>query len=273
MKNIWRKTMNIQIKKAIKAGNSSAVILPRAWLHKEVRIELVRKSPAIILKEVIEILTNQIRSEEIIGIYLIGSYARGEEDTESDIDVLVITATTDKKELKEGNYSILIVSEPLLQKKLDQDILPVGPMIQEAKPLLNAPYLKNINIKVTQKNIKWYLDTTEEKLALIERVLEVRKSKGERYVEDTIAYSLVLRARTLQIINKLIQNKIYSKKELISLLKRVSGGETLYQRYHAAKQNTAEKKMLLLEEAERTYTYIKKELALLKKTGKSLLAH
>ena len=31
--------MEAQIKRAVKAGNSSAVILPRAWLNKEVRVE------------------------------------------------------------------------------------------------------------------------------------------------------------------------------------------------------------------------------------------
>jgi antitoxin component of MazEF toxin-antitoxin module len=45
--------MEIQIKKAIKAGNSSAVILPRAWLNKDIRVELIKKTPEIILSEVI----------------------------------------------------------------------------------------------------------------------------------------------------------------------------------------------------------------------------
>ena len=36
--------MNMEIKKTVKAGNSSAVILPRAWLNQEVRVELVKKS-------------------------------------------------------------------------------------------------------------------------------------------------------------------------------------------------------------------------------------
>ena len=48
--------MEIQIKKAVKAGNSSAVILPRTWLNKEVRIELVKKTPDIILSDMIKIL-------------------------------------------------------------------------------------------------------------------------------------------------------------------------------------------------------------------------
>ena len=37
--------MSVQIKKAVKAGNSSAVVLPRAWLNKEVKIELFKKTP------------------------------------------------------------------------------------------------------------------------------------------------------------------------------------------------------------------------------------
>ena len=87
--------MEAQIKKAIKAGNSSAVVLPRSWLNKEVRVELFRKTPEIILSDVINIARKYVDIKEIIGIYLVGSYARGEEDDSSDIDVLIITK--DKK--------------------------------------------------------------------------------------------------------------------------------------------------------------------------------
>ena len=94
--------MEIQIKKAIKAGNSSAVILPRAWLNKEVRIELIKKTPEAILYDVLEILKKHILLESITGVYLVGSYARGEEDENSDIDVLVITNNIDKEMISEG---------------------------------------------------------------------------------------------------------------------------------------------------------------------------
>ena len=36
--------MEIQIKKTIKSGNSSAVILPKSWLNEQVRVELVKES-------------------------------------------------------------------------------------------------------------------------------------------------------------------------------------------------------------------------------------
>ena len=60
-----------QIKKTVKAGNSSAVVLPKSWLNQQVRIELVKKSEKDILKDSLDILEDHIRLEEIIGIYLV----------------------------------------------------------------------------------------------------------------------------------------------------------------------------------------------------------
>ena len=45
--------MEIQIKKTVKAGNSSAVVLPKSWLNQNVRVELIKKTPEIMLLDVI----------------------------------------------------------------------------------------------------------------------------------------------------------------------------------------------------------------------------
>src|SRR3989344_4393278 len=123
MKIIWRGRMieisqggarsqggTRQIKKTVKSGNSSAVILPRSWLNKEVRVELIKKTSETILLEVIKVLREHLDLKEIIGIYLTGSYARGEEDENSDIDILVLTKDIDRKMIREGIYNILIIS-------------------------------------------------------------------------------------------------------------------------------------------------------------------
>ena len=162
--------MEIQLKRAVRAGNSSAVILPKAWLNQEVRVELVKKTPEIILSDVIEIAKKYIELSSIIGIYLTGSYARGEEDENSDIDILVITNNIDKELINEGIYNILIISSDLLKQKLFQDLFPLGQMIKEAKPILNSSYLNSIEVKLTKKNLKWYIDTTEDKLKLINKI-------------------------------------------------------------------------------------------------------
>ena len=104
--------MEIQIKKAVKSGNSSAVILPKSWMNKEVRVELVEKSPEKILSEVLNIVGNYLDLKKIIGVYLVGSYARGEEDEGSNIDILVLTDDLDRKMISKGEYNVLILSFP-----------------------------------------------------------------------------------------------------------------------------------------------------------------
>ena len=74
------------IKPIVKFGNSAGVILPREWLNGKAKIELVEK-PLNINKDILEILEPYFN--DIQGIYLVGSYARGEQTQESDIDVLV----------------------------------------------------------------------------------------------------------------------------------------------------------------------------------------
>jgi predicted nucleotidyltransferase len=262
--------MEIQIKKTVKAGNSSAVILPRSWLNKEVRIELVKKTPEIMLLDVINIIKSYIDSKSIIGIYLAGSYARGEEDKDSDIDILVITENIDREIIKYGVYNILIVSSNLLRQKLDSNLFPVGQMIKEAKPLLNSNYLNSIKVKITRRNIKWYLNTTEDKLKLISEIIGKTKKKNQKKLADRVAYTLVLRIRTLYIIRKLIENKDYSKKQFIRIIKDISRGTNAYESYLAVKNNLEQKNGISLDDAERLNDYLKNQLAEVKILVKNL---
>lgn len=252
--------MEAQIKKAIKSGNSSAVILPRSWLNKDVRIELVKKTDEMILLDIINIIKKEIDLENVIGIYLVGSYARGEEDEKSDIDILVITDNIDKEMISEGIYNILIVSLGLLKHKLNYDLFPLGQMIKEAKPLLNSDYLRQIELKVTKTNVKWYLDTTVDKLKIIQEIIYKMKNKNKKYANDRIAYTLILRIRTLCIIQKLIENKNYSKREFIRLIHRISKGNNSYERYLSVKNNLKEENRTSLDEIESLYKYLKNYL-------------
>lgn len=259
--------MEIQIKKAVKAGNSSAVVLPRAWLNKDVRIELVKKTDETILSDALDILREHMPLQDVIGIYLAGSYARGEEDENSDVDILVITKDIDRKMISEGAYNILTVSKELLKQKLSNDLFPIGQMIREAKPLLNSDYLDSIDIKATAKNVKWYFETTQEKIDLIEKIINKMKEKGRRQLDGRITYTLILRIRTLHIIKKMIKNEDYSKKEFIKEVKNISGMEA-YERYLSVKNNRNEKK-IGIEEAEKLCNYLKSELEEVKKLLKN----
>src|SRR3989344_3897571 len=138
--------------------------------------------------------------------------------------------------IKEGSYNILAVSLNLLKQKLEHDLLPVGQMIKEAKPIINSELINSLEVKVTKRNIKWYLDTTEDKLKIISKVIELAK-KRKLMIGDAVAYTLVLRARTLYIIKKLIRNEAYSKREFVGLIRSVSGGNSAYDSYVIYKNN------------------------------------
>lgn len=255
--------MEIQIKRAVKAGNSSAVILPRAWLNREVRIELVKKTHETILIDVVNLLKEYMPLSEIIGIYLTGSYARGEETENSDIDILVISESTNRETINKGIYNILIVSEELLEYKLKNDLLPVGQMIREAKPLLNADYIKGMEIKVNRKNVKWYLETTEEKIKLIKRIIDNAKNKRKVKLNDRIAYTLVLRIRTLYIIKNMIKNEDYSNKEFVKLIKYIAGVDA-YSAYLSVKNSKIERKTISVEDVDKLCDYLNGELGEIK---------
>lgn len=248
--------MQIEIKKTVKAGNSSAVLLPRSWLSKEVRVELIEKTPDKILIEVLELTKKHLALKDIVGIYLVGSYARQEETDRSDIDILIITNNIDKPLIKEGIYSILLVSEALLKQKLGNDLFPIGQMIIEAKSLINDSYLKSLKVAVTKKNVKWYITTTEEKLKLIKEILENAKNK----IDNRIVYTLILRIRTLYIIEKLIKKQAYSSKEFISLINKIAGSQNAYNSYLAVKEGMQEEKITAKEESKELYLYLENQL-------------
>ncbi|MBI2044764.1 nucleotidyltransferase domain-containing protein [Candidatus Pacearchaeota archaeon] len=221
-----------------------------------------------ILQEVLDIIKEDIDLSEIMGVYLVGSYAREDYTEKSDIDILIITEKTDLELIKNENYEILTISLDLLNYKLKEDLLPIGTMLKEAKPLLNSNFLSCLDIKVTKRNVKWYLETTKDRLKLIKESIDtIKKKKPNGKLSDIIAYSLILRLRTIYMINCLKENKPYHKSEFLELVKKVSGSLVSYDRYIYEKGSEDHKRELPLSEGERLYEYLKEYL---KKTIKNV---
>jgi len=105
------------------------------------------------------------------------------------------------------------------------------------------------------KNLKWHLETTIKMMDCVLEDIEFAK-KTNGMVSDASAYSLILRLRTLYIVDCLRKNKIYKTKELINLVKRISGSDTAYRRYLNSKNYNSEDSKLPVIEAERLRNYI-----------------
>ena len=134
-------------------------------------------------------------------------------------------------------------------------------MLKEAQPLLNNNFLKKIKIKVTKKNVKWYLETTKDRLKIIKSSIDtIEKNKPNGKLSDAIAYSLILRLRTLYMIDCLKNNDNYKKNEFIKLTKRISGSLIAYNRYVYAKNNKENKRELPLNEGKKLYSYLEEYL-------------
>jgi predicted nucleotidyltransferase len=249
------------IKSTIKLGNSAGVLLPREWLGSKVKVIL---EPLNVNKDIIEILMQEDVLHEVLGAYLVGSYARNEQDIDSDVDVLVITNSLNRR-LKSGKYELIFLSEEELERQIKENALPIIPMLIEAKPVINKKLIDSSKEhSLNLKNLKYHLETTESAMNFVSKDIVLAKKNYEK-VSDASAYSLVLRLRTLYIIDCIKKNKLWSKKELIKTIKDVSGSNIAYERYIEAKRKNSKESLLKAEEAERLMLYINKKLGVIKK--------
>lgn len=250
------------IKTTIKVGNSAGVLLPKKYLNSQVKIIL---EPLNIEKDVLDILIEENLLSETIGVYVTGSYARGEQTIESDIDILVITNKTEKR-IKKERYDLLLITEVSLERQLSENILPILPMIKEAKAIINKDLIKDyINSPLTKKNLKWHINTTKSMMENINGDLEIYKKINEKYMSDNLAYILILRLRTLYIIDCIRKNKISSKKDFLKIVKEITGSLKSYDGYVRSKNNQKTNKELPLNQAEELVSYINKKVAYIEK--------
>ncbi|MEK6854978.1 MAG: nucleotidyltransferase domain-containing protein [Nanoarchaeota archaeon] len=243
-------------KTIVKIGNSAGVILPREWLNGKARVQLVKK-PINIKKEVLEILEPYF--EDIIGIYLVGSYARGEETEKSDIDLLVITYQTTKT-LTKRKYNIMMLSQKNIENSLKNNAVIFLPMIKEAKPLINK-YLIELykNTPLTKKNLEGYIKIANSSLKINKKFIESAK-KTSSPVSDAVAYSLILNLRSVYFVDCIKDNTKWSNKELFNLIKRISGSLNAYEGYLRIKENKNMQENLPNEEALKIYSYLDRKI-------------
>ncbi len=254
------------IKPVVRIGNSAGVVLPKSWLNNRARIEIIRDSFSDIIGNVMRILGDGGVLSEVIGIYLVGSYARGDSGDDSDIDILVITNGADKR-INDGKYDLLLVSLEKLEDSLKKNVLPLLPMLKEAKPILNSKLIEEYkNTELSWKNLRWHVETTKSAMKVVYGDINFSKEIDEN-VSRASTYSLILRLRTIYLIDCLKNNKLWKKKGLLDLIKKISGSLDAYDEYVYSKmgKNRKVKSKLKIEEAEKLMDYVNREIVVLEK--------
>ncbi|MEK6906508.1 MAG: nucleotidyltransferase domain-containing protein, partial [Nanoarchaeota archaeon] len=166
--------------------------------------------------------------EDIIGIYLVGSYARGEQDETSDIDIIAISNQT-KKEIISGKYNISIITLEGAKKTIENNPVFILPSIVEAKVILNKNLLEELKkIKLNKNAFKSFIEDTKRTIKINRNIIDIDESQGFDYLDSkNIIYSLVLRLRGVFLIKKLISKIRYSKEDFTVWLKLKMSKEEL----------------------------------------------
>ena len=256
---------NELIKSTIRVGNSAGVLLPKEFLNTQVKIIL---QPLNIEKDILDILLQEKVLPKVLGVYLTGSYARNEQTIESDIDVLVITDGLNDR-IEKGKYDLMLVSKELVDEKMRKNIFPLIPMMIEAKAIINKELLsKYIKTPLTIKNLKWHIDTTKSAMRVVKEYIKLAKETKEK-VMNAASYSLILRLRTIYLINCLKKNKLWTKKEFLSLIKKTAGSLTAYEEYLKIKAGDRKiKDKLPIKEAENLMNYNNNKIQEIEKWAK-----
>lgn len=197
-------------RKIVRVGNSAGVILPKEWLYGKAKVIFLAPKYNI-KKDVLEILFPYL--EDILGIYLCGSHARLEQEEDSDIDIIAISKKTRKKITSE-RYNIEIYPADSIRKMLLHHPILIYPRLLEAKPIINNALLEELKTKkINKRGFKEFFDETRRMLKIDKEFLKIDKEKNSESCSDSIIYSAILRLRGFYLINCILKNKNYRKKE------------------------------------------------------------
>jgi len=244
------------IRRVSLVGNGAHVFVPREWIGEE--IVLIRKQKKRINEQILNVLESYL--DKIEGVFLYGSYARREERSDSDIDLLVIT--NKKIEIKAKGFEIICIEKKDIEKALKIEPIIIHSAIDEARVIINSGLLDELRNKY-KPNLKEFEEFFEDSKRII-KINEdfIREEKRDSYFDDNaIVYSLVLRLRGLFIIKCLLEGK----KQSYNSLKRFVGGamedfDFIYDSYRKAKRDKNARIKIKTEEMINLIKFLNKEI-------------
>ena len=196
-------------KRVARSGNSGAVWVPKDWLGEEIIVTRLETKKLSIEEEIIDILIPHLR--DISAVFLYGSYARNEENMDSDVDVLVIAKN--KFTIINKKFDIDVIEEAKTKNAAKNDVFFYS-VLHEARPIFNSILLEELKqIKFdSSKFIKWFKDSTEDSIKSIKELIDLDKLDGDYVISDSTLYSLILRLRGVFLINCIIKRKKFSNR-------------------------------------------------------------
>ena len=197
----------------MKFGNGSIVYTPKRWIGEKVLV-ILEKKPLDVAGETIEILKPHLGDVE--GIFLFGSFARNEQTSQSDIDVIVISGKIfGIKKTGKFDFTVKTKSEFAKEMKTDPTLF-LYQIAREGTPILNESVLNKLKSVDINPNFEKFFDDTIGAFKSARGLLAANK----KFLDSNAAiYSLVLRLKGLFIIQCYKKNLQYSGKKFMELIK------------------------------------------------------
>lgn len=199
-----------------KHGNSGGIYLPVSWIGGLAEAKLV-EGPRNPEKEILEAFSGQL--QHVLGVFLYGSYARGEHEEDSDIDVMMVTDGCQRfnvsGRLKRRGYDIRAVSMDDALRMARSDPIFMS-SVMEAKPLLNHKVLGDIrSVSPSGSSLRIRLDMARSSLGIMESLLEGLRNPGAETV-----YPLFMRLKEMLLAKCFLEGRAYSGDDLEELRMR-----------------------------------------------------
>jgi len=252
------------VKEVVDRGNSGGIYLPKGWVGQQV---IVR--PLSVNEYVLNAISPHLR--DIAGVYLYGSYSRNEQQSDSDIDVLIVSGNGLK--LKRENsidYRVININE--VEDAIKEEPISVYPMVREAVPIMNAHLLEKLKgIEIKPGRLSWITETTEIALKRNKGLIEL----GEGL--DIVTYSLVMRLRGLHLAHLILTGRGYSNAAFKAFALKKGLNEESYDALYAVYRAVRDEKILpgkdvSLEEIKKLYDIVSRYNEKIKKEIKNAKA-
>ena len=254
------------VKRVVSSGNGGAVWVPRSWLGEDIVVIRPKKPKLSIAERILRVLVPYL--QDVVGVFLYGSYARDEQDSDSDVDVLVVAKNkfTVKKHKK---MDIKVVELDKLKETMEKNPIMYLSVIREAKAVVNSSLLDDLKkVKVDYKNFKWFIETAIDHVKSSKEFIELDKLYSEYLASYSVLYSIMLRLRGVFLIKCLIDKKEYSNKLFKKwiLKNRISDFEykVAYSIYRCVRDNKNIKVKIKISPVERLLNILVKEINSLK---------
>ncbi|MBM3308742.1 MAG: nucleotidyltransferase domain-containing protein [Candidatus Altiarchaeales archaeon] len=214
--NVYTYTMETLIKECKPRGNSASVYVPKDWENQLVKVSLL--SPRELILEVLKPHLQHIK-----GVYVYGSYVRGEAKGGSDIDALVVVSKKmgiiSKKPLE-----LIVATEEELRATLNKYPIPLKSILNEAQVLINDELLERLQAVEIDK--QRYIDLLNETIERAEKYAPV--IEREQNIR-AIVYSLMLRLRAVYHLELMKEGGKYTHRDFREYVLKCGLDEDAYE--------------------------------------------